>query len=194
MEDIMTDKSQELQISAESTPNPNTIKFSMNRSFLESGGADFPDAETAKQSPLAMELFNHPDVRGVYIGTNFVTLTKDSQAEWPNLIPKAVEIMKGVLQSGVKVVEAGANVTPEAEAPSPLDQQIRDILDREIRPAVAMDGGDVTFVSFKEGIVKLHLKGSCSSCPSAMMTLKMGVENRLRSLIPEIKEVVQVPT
>lgn len=179
-----------LQISAEVTPNPNTLKFVVNRNLLEHGSVDFPDKEKAKESPVASQLFELDSVNGVFIGTNFITVTKSPEADWNQMVGPVADKIRTVLNSTSSVV-AKAEVSSK-ESEGPIEQKIREILDREIRPAVAMDGGDITFLSYREGVVTLHLQGSCSSCPSSIMTLKMGVENRLRSEIPEVKEVVQV--
>ena len=179
-----------VQITAEIPPNPNTLKFVVNRTLLGSGNVDFPDREKAKESPLASRLFEVPQVAGVFVGTNFITVTKAPEADWNGLIAAVTDTIRGVLNSGGDVVgradEAGA------ASADPIERRIREILDREIRPAVAMDGGDITFIGYRDGVVTLHLRGSCSSCPSSIMTLKMGVENRLRSEIPEIREVQQL--
>lgn len=179
-----------IQVNAEVTPNPNTLKFGVNRRLLESGSIDFPDKRKAQESPLASKLFEIESVNGVFIGTNFVTVTKTPAADWKDLIPGVSETLKAALSSSGSAV-GRAEESPQ-DSGDPIERRIREILDREIRPAVAMDGGDVAFVSYEDGIVTLHLKGACSACPSAVMTLKMGVEHRLKSEIPEVKEVVQV--
>lgn len=180
-----------VQISAEITPNPNTLKFVVNRQLLPSGSLDYTDREKAKDSALASRLFDVPSVAAVFIGTNFITVTKAPEADWNSLVATVAEVIRNSLASGEKF--SGPAETAAAGGPAdPIERKIREILDREIRPAVAMDGGDINFIDYKEGIVTLHLKGSCSQCPSSIMTLKMGVENRLKSEIPEIKEVVQV--
>ena len=181
-----------IQISAEITPNPNTLKFVVNRTFLESGSMDFPDKEKAQESPLASKLFEIPKVAGVFIGTNFITVTKTPEADWNELITPVVNLLRQLLANPETVIGKAEAVAEASKNADPVESKVREILDREIRPAVAMDGGDITFLSYKEGIVTLHLRGSCSACPSSVMTLKMGVENRLKQEIPEIKEVVQV--
>jgi Fe-S cluster biogenesis protein NfuA len=179
-----------IQLTAEITPNPNTLKFVVNRKLLEHGSIDYPDREKAQESPLAARVFELPSVAGVFIGTNFVTVTKTPEADWNQLVGTVAETLKDALASGETVV--GAAEASEEATDDPVARRVREILDREIRPAVAMDGGDIRFIGYKDGVVTLHLRGSCSSCPSSIMTLKMGVENRLRSEIPEIKEVVQM--
>ena len=181
-----------LEIAAEMTPNPNTLKFNINRTLAESGSINFTDPEKAKGTPLAEKLFEIQNVIGIMVGRDFVTVTKSPSANWQPLVEPITKSLKSLLESGQALF---GSVTPPADAPaggSDVETKIRQILDQEIRPAVAMDGGDITFHGFKDGVVTLHLQGSCSSCPSSVMTLKMGVENRLKSLIPEVKEVVQV--
>ncbi len=182
-----------VQLSAEMTPNPNTVKFIVDQHFLESGSYDFPNKEKAKDSALAEKLFEVENVAGVLIGTNFITVTKTPHAEWQIVAPLVANTIQDFFASGETPISKTAvpssnSSTGESEA----EQKIRQVLDEEIRPAVARDGGDIIFYGYKDGIVTLHLQGSCSSCPSSIMTLKMGVENRLKQVIPEIKEVVQV--
>ena len=181
-----------LEIAAEMTPNPNTLKFNINRTLAESGSINFTDPEKAKGTPLAEKLFEIQNVIGIMVGRDFVTVTKSPSANWQPLVEPITKSLKSLLESGQALF---GSVAPSTDAPaggSDVETKIRQILDQEIRPAVAMDGGDITFHGFKDGVVTLHLQGSCSSCPSSVMTLKMGVENRLKSLIPEVKEVVQV--
>jgi len=188
--------SQDIQIGAQATPNPETLKFVVNRQFLLSGSLDFSRKELAKDSPLAKALFEIKDVRGVFIGTNFVTITKAPDTSWSELAKPCVDTLGSVLKSEqdpVGRLEAAAStgqVTGGEEDPDVI--KIKEVLDREIRPAVAADGGDIVFHGYKDGVLTLHLQGACSSCPSATLTLKMGVETRLKSLFPEIKEVVQI--
>ncbi len=188
------DTAAQVQISAEITPNPNTLKFVVNRTFFEFGSMDFPDKEKAQESPLASKLFELPQVAGVFIGTNFVTVTKTPEADWNALITPVVGALRVLLAAGAAVTGNAENKTDggQPKAADPIEIKIREILDREIRPAVAMDGGDIVFLSYKEGVVTLHLRGSCSACPSSVMTLKMGVESRLKAEVPEVREVVQV--
>ena len=185
------------QINAEITPNPNTLKFNVGRMLVESGSLNFPDREKAKGVLLAETLFNIDNVLGVMVGHDFVTITKRPEAHWPALVQPIIEKLKSLFASGQTLVPGGTAVsggTADGHAPGggEVERKIREILDNEIRPAVAMDGGDITFYGYENGVVTLHLQGSCSHCPSSIMTLKMGVENRLKSLIPEIREVVQV--
>ena len=186
------------QINAEVTPNPNTLKFNVGRTLVESGSLNFPDKEKAKGVLLPETLFKIDNVLGVMVGSDFVTVTKRPESGWQTLAQPIIETLKKLLSSGQALLPAGmepAAVSGPESAPGAngeIERKIKEILDAEIRPAVAMDGGDITFYGYENGVVTLHLQGSCSHCPSSIMTLKMGVENRLKSLIPEIREVVQV--
>ena len=188
----------ETPINAEITPNPNTLKFNVGRVLVESGSLNFPDREKAKGVLLAESLFNIENVLGVMVGRDFVTVTKRPESGWPALVQPIIEKLKALLSSGQALLPTGLDGSASAPVDGPaggtgeIERKIREILDAEIRPAVAMDGGDITFYGYENGVVTLHLQGSCSSCPSSIMTLKMGVENRLKSLIPEVREVVQV--
>ena len=186
----------EIEISAEITPNPNTLKFNVNKTLLKTGSINFPDKAKAKGALLPEKLFQIENVLGVMIGQSFVTVTKNPDSAWPSLVPAVTETLKSLLSSDKTLFPQQAAVDEAAPADnaanSEIERKIREVLDNEIRPAVAMDGGDITFYGYEDGVVTLHLQGSCSSCPSSVMTLKMGVENRLRALIPEVREVVQV--
>lgn len=188
------DSAAKVQISAETTPNPNTIKFNVNQKLLQEGGSiSYLDRQQAESSPLAKALFELDGLSGVMIGVNFVTITKQSSAHWQSLVPTIIEKLGHVLGSGPLVLSKDRKVDSKStEEESLTVQRIRQILDRDIRPAVAMDGGDIEFVDYENGIVKLRMQGSCSHCPSATLTLKMGVENRLKELVPEVKSVEQV--
>ena len=181
-----------LEIAAEMTPNPNTLKFNVNRVLAESGSMNFTDPEKAKTIPLPEKLFEIENVIGVMVGRDFVTVTKSPSANWQPLVEPITKSLRTMLESGKPLFGQAAQPAEVSAGASDIETKIRQVLDQEIRPAVAMDGGDITFHGFKDGVVTLHLQGSCSSCPSSVMTLKMGVENRLKSLIPEVKEVIQV--
>ncbi|MGH7198701.1 MAG: NifU family protein, partial [Candidatus Omnitrophota bacterium] len=131
-------------------------------------------------------------VLGVMIGPTFVTVTKAPAADWQAMVEPITKKIKELLASGKELFSLSAQTMHATGNESEVEQRIKDILDNEIRPAVAMDGGDITFYSYENGVVTLHLQGACSSCPSSIMTLKMGVENRLKQAVPEVKEVVQV--
>ncbi|MBI4433008.1 MAG: NifU family protein [Candidatus Omnitrophica bacterium] len=181
-----------LEISAEVTPNPNTLKFNVNRVLIAEGSLNFTDKEKAKGSALPEKLFEVPSVLGVMVGRNFITVTKNPEAGWNALVEPVTKVIRSILESDHILFPQGAPAAAAAGDISEIEQKIRAILDNEIRPAVAMDGGDITFYGYDNGVVTLHLQGSCSSCPSSVMTLKMGVENRLKALIPEVREVVQI--
>lgn len=178
-----------LNIYAESTPNPATMKFVANKMLLPDGlSMDFPGKETTADSPLAAQLFHFSGVTGVFMASNFITVTKAPELEWTELIPILKEFIKGYIASGepvvfVKQTEGG---TPASE----IDEKIKQLLDEYIRPAVEEDGGAISFKSFDEGVVTVTLQGSCSGCPSSTLTLKAGIENLLKRMIPEVKEVV----
>lgn len=179
-----------IDITAEMTPNPNTLKFNVNRTLCESGSMNFPDAAKAKGSPIEA-IFEIANVLGVMVGRDFITVTKRPEAPWQPMVEPLIAKMREVItQKGVLFAAPGASQGSSGD--NEIEAKIKAILDNEIRPAVAMDGGDILFHGYKDGVVTLYLQGSCSSCPSSVMTLKMGVENRLKSLIPEIREVVQV--
>ena len=181
-----------IDITAEMTPNPNTLKFNVNRVLAESGSLNFPDREKAKGAAIE-PLFDVENVLGVMVGRDFITVTKRPEANWQVMVEPVIAAIKKLFDSGKALVPEGAPAAADSHsANGEVEQKIRAILDNEIRPAVAMDGGDIIFYGYENGVVTLHLQGSCSSCPSSVMTLKMGVENRLKSLIPEVREVVQV--
>ncbi|WP_102107750.1 NifU family protein [Oceaniglobus roseus] len=180
-------------IQTESTPNPATLKFLPGQTVLEAGTADFPTKEAGEKSPLARRLFDVEGVNGVFFGNDFVTVTKDEGVAWEHIKPALLGAIMEHFQSGAPVMEgeAAAN-SGHAEHDGP-DQaivgQIKELLDTRVRPAVAQDGGDITFHGFDRGIVYLHMQGACAGCPSSTLTLKMGIENLLRHYIPEVIEV-----
>jgi Fe-S cluster biogenesis protein NfuA len=186
----------QVYVSLEFTPNPNTLKYSVNRDLLDSGrGAlNFTRAEEAKQlSPLASKLFDIPGIRGVMIGRNFVTVTKADDGDWDVVHKSTSQLIEKHLSAGELIVNPGAaDGSAHKGGSTEIENRIRAILDNEIRPAVAMDGGDITFEKYEAGVVYLYLQGSCSGCPSSSMTLNMGIENSLKEAIPEVQEVVSV--
>jgi len=184
----------DIQIHIEYTPNPNTLKFVVNRTLLEKGAANFTNPSKSSDSPLAERVFGVPGVSAVMVGTNFVTITKSPNGNWDVLaeeVPKAIQDHLG--RGGLAMAKGYVWAAPHSSSMiSDIEKRIREVLDNEIRPAVAMDGGDIEFGKYEDGVVYLHLQGSCSACPSSVMTLKMGVEARLKEVVPEIKEVVQI--
>ena len=183
-----------IEITAEMTPNPNTLKFNVNKELIASGSLNYPDKQKAKGSLLAEKLFEIENVIGVMVGKGFITITKAPAADWKPMVPVVTEKIKALLGSDQVLFpqSMGANSSAAGGDTGEIEKKIQEVLDNEIRPAVAMDGGDILFYGYRDGVVTLHLQGSCSSCPSSIMTLKMGVENRLKSLIPEVREVIQV--
>jgi len=180
-------------IQTEPTPNPATLKFIPGCPVLENGSADFPDAEAAAgRSPLAARLFAIPDVAGVFLGADFISVSKAASADWDILKPAVLGAIMEHFTSGQPVMapEAGnAPGAPETQDGDPVVARIRELLDSRVRPAVARDGGDIVFQGFEDGIVYLTMQGACAGCPSSTATLKMGVENMLRHYIPEVREV-----
>ena len=179
-------------IQTESTPNPATLKFLPGQTVLELGTADFPNAEAGAKSPLANRIFAVPGVTGVFFGTDFVTVTKAEASEWDHIKPAILGAIMEHYQSGAAVMSGEAAVGGHAEHTGEhgdIVRQIKELLDTRVRPAVAQDGGDITFHGFDRGIVYLHMQGACAGCPSSTLTLKMGIENLLRHYIPEVLEV-----
>ena len=180
-------------IQTESTPNPATLKFLPGRSVLESGTADFPNADAAGKSPLAARIFGVDGVAGVFFGNDFVTVTKGGDVDWNHIKPAILGAIMEHFQSGQPVLDGdGAGAAGHAAHDGPdsdIVNQIKELLDTRVRPAVAQDGGDITFHGFDRGVVYLHMQGACAGCPSSTLTLKMGIENLLRHYIPEVVEV-----
>jgi Fe-S cluster biogenesis protein NfuA len=178
-------------IQTESTPNPATLKFLPGQAVLELGTADFPSLEAAQKSPLAKRIFATGQVAGVFFGADFITVTKTDAAEWQHIKPAILGAIMEHFQSGAPVMEGEGQAAHMAHDGPDEDivQQIKELLDTRVRPAVAQDGGDITFHGFDRGVVYLHMKGACAGCPSSTLTLKMGIENLLRHYIPEVLEV-----
>lgn len=181
----------DVYVSLEFTPNPNTLKYAVNRELLPKGAVSFLHKEDAEgRSPLAAQLLAVPGIYGVMIGKDFVTIQKREDGDWDVVHKNASTLIETYLKSGSPIFLEGAFEAKSAEGQSEVERKIKEILDNEIRPAVAMDGGDIQFERYEDGIVYVYLHGSCSGCPSSTATLKMGVETRLREDIPEIQEVV----
>ena len=180
-------------IQTESTPNPATLKFLPGQSVLEMGTADFPNSEAAEKSPLARRIFAVQGVTGVFFGTDFVTVTKAEAVDWNHIKPAILGAIMEHFQSGAAVMEGSEKAAgghADHDGPdSDIVKQIKELLDTRVRPAVAQDGGDITFHGFDRGVVYLHMQGACAGCPSSTLTLKMGIENLLRHYIPEVVEV-----
>jgi Fe-S cluster biogenesis protein NfuA len=177
-------------IQTEQTPNPATLKFLPGRIVMESGTANFTSAEEAQRSPLASRIFGVDGVTGVFLGSDFVTVTKDTDQEWHILKPAILGVIMEHFTSGRPVIEAGSDAAAEGEAEDDeVVAQIKELIETRVRPAVAQDGGDIIFRGFEDGIVYLHMQGACSGCPSSTATLKAGIENMLRHYVPEVIEV-----
>ncbi len=188
-------------IETESTPNPATLKFLPGREVMGARGtADFASPEAAARSPLASRIFALPGVSRVFLGADFVTVTQNNDADWQSLRPRVLGAVMDHFLSGLPVLEGGEGAGGADEgggddfdpADAEVVDQIKDLLDTRVRPAVAGDGGDIVFRGFRDGIVRLHLQGACSGCPSSRATLKHGVENMLRHYVPEVVAVEQV--
>ena len=187
-------------IYAESTPNPAAMKFVSNRSLIDGTPIDFTSKEQTKVSPLANKLFSFPFVTGVFIASNFITISKTKTVEWFDIQTDLREFLQEYLSQGLpvlseKVTTEKASIVGNSEVvgekpTNETDIKIAQILDEYIRPAVEGDGGAITFKSFKNGIVTVVLQGSCSGCPSSTFTLKAGIEGLLKRLVPEVNEVV----
>lgn len=187
----MTDKTEFLNVYAEQTPNPETMKFVFNKMILPDEAEDYPSKEKANASPLAKSLFEFSFVNGVFIMNNFVTITRSVGSEWHEIMPIVKEFLKAYVEADEPIsyktdksnIEGSDNV---------IIAQILDILDTYIKPAVENDGGLISFKSFNEetGLVTVELKGSCSGCPSSTVTLKKGIEGLLTRMVPQVKEVV----
>ena len=180
-------------IQTEQTPNPATLKFLPGCVVMPSGTANFTDLGSAARSPLAERLFALPEVSGVFLGADFITVTKSGDSDWHQLKPAVLAAIMEHFTAGRPVIlsQAGeeADAAEDGEEDDEVVAQIKELLETRVRPAVAMDGGDIIFHDFEDGVVYLHMQGSCSGCPSSTATLKAGIENMLRHYIPEVVEV-----
>ena len=177
-------------IQTEDTPNPDTLKFMPGDIVLKSGSVDFSNVKSSTNSPLAKRLFEIDGVTRVFLSSDFISVTKESVLEWNTLKPS---ILTGIMEhysSGLPAVNIEDDVIENNSVEdTETIKQIKDLLETRVRPAVAMDGGDISFCSFEDGVVTLQMKGACAGCPSSTATLKMGIENMLRHYIPEVTEV-----
>ncbi len=179
-------------IQTEATPNPATLKFLPGRDVMQSGTANFPDRESAARSPLAERLFQVDGLTGVFLGSDFITVTKADDREWHLLKPAILGVIMEHFTAGRPVVlgeEQQSAQGSESDEDSEVVAQIKELINTRVRPAVAQDGGDIVFHGFENGVVLLHMQGACAGCPSSTATLKMGIENMLRHYIPEVVEV-----
>jgi Fe-S cluster biogenesis protein NfuA len=180
-------------IQTEATPNPATLKFLPGRAVLDNGALDMPNREQAAQSPLAQRLFSIDKVSGVFLGSDFITVTK-SDGDWQQLKPMILGAIMEHYMSGAPILSEGADATAGEEeffdaADAETVNTIKDLIETRVRPAVANDGGDITFRGFKDGVVFLSMKGACSGCPSSTATLRHGIQNLLRHFVPDVTEV-----
>jgi Fe-S cluster biogenesis protein NfuA len=179
-------------IETEQTPNPATLKFLPGRAVMAAGTADFASPQEAVRSPLAERLFQVEGVQRVFLGQDFISITKASDKEWFVLKPALLGVIMEHFIAGKPVLLAGATPGEDESADGPQSEvvaQIKELLETRVRPAVAQDGGDIIFRKFENGVVYLHMQGACSGCPSSTATLKMGIENMLRHYVPEVVEV-----
>jgi len=179
-------------IQTEETPNPATLKFIPGRVVLPDGTRDYRSPDDASASPLAQRIFGVSGVSGVFLGHDFVTVTKD-EAEWPHIKPAVLGAIMEHYLSGAPVLADGEAETADDsnfdEADSETVSVIKELIETRVRPAVANDGGDITFQGYRDGIVYLHMRGACAGCPSSTATLKQGIENLLRHFVPDVQEV-----
>jgi len=180
-------------IQTETTPNPATLKFLPGRPVMSDGVLDIPSVADAAKSPLAERLFGVAGVAGVFLGSDFITVTK-SDAEWQQIKPAILGAIMEHFMSGAPITSGAAEASGDADEffdgkDAETVAIIKELIETRVRPAVANDGGDITFRGFKDGIVFLHMKGACSGCPSSTATLKHGIQNLLRHFVPDVVEV-----
>lgn len=177
-------------IQTEDTPNPETMKFLPGQTVMPRGNAEFKNGEDAVDSPLAARLFQIQGVEGVFLGSDFVSISKSSDTDWAMLKPMVLATLMEHLSTGQPIVlDSFQDEEDLEEDDDEITQQIKQLLEERVRPMVAMDGGDITFHSFKDGIVRLKMQGACAGCPSSTATLKSGIENMLQHFVPEVTEV-----
>lgn len=180
-------------IQTESTPNPATLKFIPGEQVMKSGTVDFPEPQSAENSPLASRIFRVRGVTRVFFGNDFIAVTKADTVEWVHVKPAILGSIMEHFQSGLPVLDEvetqDAPTGADDAEDSPVVRQIKELIDTRVRPAVAQDGGDIVFHGYERGVVYLHMQGACAGCPSSTITLKMGIENLLRHYVPEVVEV-----
>ncbi|MGZ3771986.1 MAG: NifU family protein [Bdellovibrio sp.] len=183
--------STKISVTFESTPNPATMKFLLHRS-ITTEGFECPNSEEAERSPLASKIFGFPWTSSVYIGSDFITVTKQDWVEWDFLAQPLSNLIQEHLDHNEPIVVEFVEASDDNPEDSPVVRNIKSALNREIRPVVALDGGDVMFYKYENSILYIRMKGACSGCPSSAVTLKEGIEVRMKELFPEILEVVSV--
>ena len=179
-------------VQTEITPNPLTLKFIPGRIVMDDGTLFFKNIEEAKDSPFAKKLFNIEGIEGVFFGSDFITITKKQEVNWDTLKPLVLGVISDFYSSNEKIIkksESNQNQKKELSKDTDIVKKIKELIETRVRPAVAMDGGDIIFEKFESGIVYLHMQGSCAGCPSSTATLKMGIENMLKHYVPEVQEV-----
>ncbi|NQW00764.1 MAG: NifU family protein [Rhodospirillales bacterium] len=178
-------------IQTENTPNPATLKFLPGCNVMETGTANFTSVDEAAISPLAHNLFATPGITGVFLGADFITITKSEDKDWDLLKPLVLGSIMDHFQSGRPVMSEASTTDGSADdaEDDSITRQIKELIDTRVRPAVAQDGGDIIYKGFEEGVVYLHMQGACAGCPSSTATLKHGIENMLRYYVPEVEEV-----
>lgn len=186
-----------ISIYTEMTPNPETMKFVANKLLYPGKSIDFPDIESANPSPLAIELFGFPFVKSVFVASNFVTITRMPETDWEDMKPVLRQFLKEYLEAGKMVVNDDLVVDTRQKdnnivlsEDGDVVKRIKELLENYVKPAVEGDGGAIQFKKFEDGVVTLMLQGSCSGCPSSMITLKSGIEQMMKRMIPEVEEVV----
>ena len=185
-----------ISIYTEMTPNPETMKFVANKLLYPGKSIDFPDIDSASPSPLAVQLFGFPFVKAVFIASNFVTITRTPDTDWEDVKPAIRQFLKDYLEEGKVVINEDQVAETQKKEDIVLSQdgdvvnRIKELLENYVKPAVEMDGGAIQFKKFEDGVVTLMLQGSCSGCPSSMITLKAGIEQMMKRMIPEVEEVV----
>ncbi|HEY8210755.1 MAG TPA: NifU family protein [Myxococcaceae bacterium] len=182
-----------VNIQLEWTPNPSTLKYVVDRKLLPYGALSLTSREEAElKSPLGLQLLGVKGITSVMLGPNFVTITKGDEGEWDEVNDSVMEAIQAFDVSGQPAIHEGALVRPSPEGATESEKKIRQLLETEIRPAVAMDGGDITLSRYENGVAYMHMQGSCAGCPSSQLTLKQGIESRLREIVPDLVEVVPV--
>ena len=191
----------DMLIHTEQTPNPSTRKFLPGQTVMEAGSRDFPDAQSAEVSPLASALFATGMVEGVFLGSDFVSVTSSPGVPWSELEPVVLEVLLDHFVSGAPLFRPGTAAGIDISSGSDFDEdpadadiidQIKDLIETRVRPAVAQDGGDIVYRGYKEGRLYLAMQGACSGCPSSAVTLKQGIESLIRHYVPEVESVEAV--
>jgi Fe-S cluster biogenesis protein NfuA len=186
----MTAVKEFLEVYAEQTPNPETMKFVFNKMILPDDSADFPSREKANASPLAKNLFEFSFVNGVFIMNNFVTITRTEGSEWDDIVPIAKEFLKSYVEADEPIIFKSTATKADYGDDNIIVAKIIDVLDTYVKPAVETDGGQIVFKDYTNGVVTVEMRGSCSGCPSSTITLKKGIEGMLTRMVPEVKEVI----